>query len=66
VTAPAIRCSEQQAERGPTVEFRPRQGEFAVVYRGHVLCRVPDRSDRSEQVAKRIAAMLDEERLIDV
>lgn len=65
MTAPAIRCSEQQAERGPQVEFRPRQGEFVVVYRGHVLCRVPDRSDRSEEVATRIAEMLDEERLID-
>ena len=65
MSAPAIRCSEQQAERGPRVEFRPRQGEFVVTHRGHVLCRVPDRSDRSEEVAKRIAEMLDEERLID-
>lgn len=65
MTAPAIRCSEQQVERGPQVEFRPRQGEFVVVHRGDVLCRVPDRSDRSEEVATRIAEMLDEERLID-
>ena len=65
MTAPAIRCSEQQAERGPEVEFRARQNEFAITYRGEVLCRVPDRSDRSEQVAKRIAEMLDKERLID-
>ena len=65
MTAPAIRCSKQQAECGPQVEFRPRWYEFVVVYRGHVLCRVPDRSDRSEEVATRIAEMLDVERLID-